>query len=301
VSRRGWVLFLTMSVIWGIPYLLIKVAVDEVSPVMLVFARCVVGAALLLPWTIAKGLLRPALRHWRALLLFTVLEMAGPWLLIAYAEESLSSSLTGLLVAGVPFVAALAGLLLGEEERLTPIRVLGMAIGVVGIGVLLGLDLEGAQLLPILAIGLVLIGYATGPLVVTRALPDASGVAASSIALFVTAVVYAPFAAPQLDEAASAPATAWLALAALGVVCTALALALFFSLIREVGPQRSLVITFVNPAVAVLLGVLLLDEPFTLGIALGLPLVLLGCVLATRRSVAPEPAPDVEGVDSAVR
>jgi drug/metabolite transporter (DMT)-like permease len=301
VSRRGWVLFLTMSVIWGIPYLLIKVAVDEVSPVMLVFARCVVGAALLLPWTIAKGLLRPALRHWRALLLFTVLEMAGPWLLIAYAEESLSSSLTGLLVAGVPFVAALAGLLLGEEERLTPIRVLGMAIGVVGIGVLLGLDLEGAQLLPILAIGLVLIGYATGPLVVTRALPDVSGVAASSIALFVTAVVYAPFAAPQLDEAASAPATAWLALAALGVVCTALALALFFSLIREVGPQRSLVITFVNPAVAVLLGVLLLDEPFTLGIALGLPLVLLGCVLATRRSVAPEPAPDVEGVDSAVR
>jgi len=301
VSRRGWVLFLTMSVIWGIPYLLIKVAVDEVSPVMLVFARCVVGAALLLPWTIAKGLLRPALRHWRALLLFTVLEMAGPWLLIAYAEESLSSSLTGLLVAGVPFVAALAGLLLGEEERLTPIRVLGMAIGVVGIGVLLGLDLEGAQLLPILAIGLVLIGYATGPLVVTRALPDVSGVAASSIALFVTAVVYAPFAVPQLDEAASAPATAWLALAALGVVCTALALALFFSLIREVGPQRALVITFVNPAVAVLLGVLLLDEPFTLGIALGLPLVLLGCVLATRRSVAPEPAPDVEAVDSAVR
>jgi len=301
VSRRGWVLFLAMSVIWGIPYLLIKVAVDEVSPVMLVFARCVVGAALLLPWTIAKGLLRPALRHWRALLLFTVLEMAGPWLLIAYAEESLSSSLTGLLVAGVPFVAALAGLLLGEEERLTPIRVLGMAIGVVGIGVLLGLDLEGAQLLPILAIGLVLIGYATGPLVVTRALPDVSGVAASSIALFVTAVVYAPFAAPQLDEAASAPATAWLALAALGVVCTALALALFFSLIREVGPQRALVITFVNPAVAVLLGVLLLDEPFTLGIALGLPLVLLGCVLATRRSVAAEPAPDVEAVDSAVR
>ena len=176
-----------------------------------------------------------------------------------------------------------------------------MAIGVVGIGVLLGLDLEGAQLLPILAIGLVLIGYATGPLVVTRALPDVSGVAASSIALFVTAVVYAPFAAPQLDDAASAPATAWLALVALGVVCTALALALFFSLIREVGPQRALVITFVNPAVAVLLGVLLLDEPFTLGIALGLPLVLLGCVLATRRSVAPEPAPDVEGVDCAVR
>ncbi len=284
MSRRGWALFLSMSVIWGVPYLLIKVAVGEVSPVVLVFVRCVIGAALLLPWTIAKGHLRPALRHWRALLLFTVLEMAGPWLLIAYAEESLSSSLTGLLIAGVPFVAALAAVLLGEEERLTPIRVVGMVIGVVGIAVLLGLDLEGAQLLPLLAIGLVLIGYATGPLVVTRALPGVSGVAASSIALFVTAVVYAPFAVPQLDELGGVTAPGWLSLVALGVVCTALALALFFALIREVGPQRSLVITFVNPAVAVLLGVLLLDEPFTLGIALGLPLVLVGCVLATRRS-----------------
>ena len=301
MSRRGWVLFLAMSVIWGVPYLLIKVAVGEVSPVVLVFVRCVVGAALLLPWTIAAGQLRPALRHWRALLLFTVLEMAGPWLLIAYAEQSLSSALTGLLVAGVPFVAALAGLLLGEEERLTPVRLVGMAIGVAGIAVLLGLDVEGAQLLPLLAIGLVLVGYATGPLVVTRALPDVSGVAASSIALFVTAVVYLPFAAPRLDGLAEASVPAWLSLVALGVLCTALALALFFSLIREVGPQRALVITFVNPAVAVLLGVLLLDEPFTLGIALGLPLVLLGCVLATRRSTGRPVAPQAEGVDAAVR
>jgi drug/metabolite transporter (DMT)-like permease len=301
VSRRGWVLFLAMSVIWGVPYLLIKVAVGEVSPVVLVLVRCVIGAALLLPWTIATGQLRPALRHWRALLLFTVLEMAGPWLLLAYAEETLSSALTGLLVAGVPFVAALAARLLGEEERLTPVRLLGMGIGVLGIAVLLGLDFDGAQLLPLLAIGLVLIGYATGPLVVTRALQDLSGVAASSIALFVTAVAYAPFAAPHLGELAAASAPAWLSLVALGVVCTALALALFFSLIREVGPQRALVITFVNPAVAVLLGVLLLDEPFTLGIALGLPLVLVGCVLATRRSTGRRPAPQPEGVDSAVR
>jgi len=301
VSRRGWLLFLAMSVIWGIPYLLIKVAVDEVSPVVVVFARCVVGAAILLPWTIAKGELRPALRHWRALLLFTLLEMAAPWFLIAYAEGSLSSSLTGLLVAGVPFVAALAGRMAGEEERLTAIRILGMAIGVVGIGILLGLDIHGAQLLPLLAIALVLIGYATGPLVVSRALPEVSGVAASSIALVVTAVVYAPFAVPQADRLTDVPLPAWLSLIALGVVCTALALALFFALIREAGPQRALVITFVNPAVAVLLGVLLLGEPFTLGIALGLPLVLVGCVLATRRSRSGRPEASTESVDAAAR
>jgi drug/metabolite transporter (DMT)-like permease len=245
--------------------------------------------------------LRPALRHWRALLLFTVLEMAGPWFLIAYAEGSLSSSLTGLLVAGVPFVAALAARVAGEEERLTAIRILGMAIGVVGIAVLLGLDVHGAQLLPLLAIALVLIGYATGPLVVSRALPEVPGVAASSVALFVTGVVYAPFAVPRFGELAGVTPPAWLSLIGLGVVCTALALALFFALIREAGPQRALVITFVNPAVAVLLGVVLLGEPFTLGIAVGLPLVLVGCVLATRRSRPGLPEPSTESVDAAAR
>jgi drug/metabolite transporter (DMT)-like permease len=289
-----------MSVIWGIPYLLIKVAVDEVSPVVVVFARCVVGAALLLPWTIAKGQLRPALRHWKWLLLFTVLEMAGPWLLLSYAEQSLSSSLTGLLVAGVPFVAALAGRLAGEEERFTPIRVAGMCLGVVGIAALLGLDVDGTRLLPLLALALVVVGYATGPLVVSRKLPEVPGVAASSIALFVTGVVYAPFAVPRAGEVGDASVEAVGALVTLGVVCTAVALAMFFALIREVGPQRALVITFVNPAVAVLLGVVLLDEPFTLGIALGLPLVLAGCVLATRRSPARVQASELPDVDTAV-
>jgi drug/metabolite transporter (DMT)-like permease len=300
VSRRGWTLFLTMSVVWGIPYLLIKVAVDEVSPVVVVFARCVVGAAILLPWTIAQGQLRPALRHWRPLLLFTALEVAGPWLLLSYAEQSLSSSLTGLLVATVPFVTALAARMSGADERLTPMRLLGMGIGVVGIAALLGLDLGGAHLLPLLAVALTVIGYATGPLVISRALPEVPGFAASSIALLVTAMVYAPFTVPQLGQVAEASAPALLSLVGLGAVCTALALALFFVLIREVGPQRALVITFVNPVVAVLLGVLLLGEPFTRGIAVGLPLVLIGCVLATRRGRPEQSEPGRHAVGDVV-
>jgi drug/metabolite transporter (DMT)-like permease len=297
VSRRGWALFLAMAVIWGIPYLLIKVAVGEVSPVVVVFARCVVGAALLLPWTVARGQLRPALRHWRWLLLFTVLEMTGPWLLLSYAETSLSSSLTGLLVASVPFVAALTARLAGDEDRLTPIRVVGMMLGLLGIVALLGLDVTGADLIPIGAVALTVIGYATAPMLVTHKLSEVPGVAASSIALFLTALFYAPFAVPRLGQVADASGAAVLSMVVLGVVCTALALALFFALIREVGPQRALVITFLNPAVAVLLGVLLLDEPFTLGLAIGLPVILAGCVLATRRSpareVVPVPAADV--------
>jgi drug/metabolite transporter (DMT)-like permease len=295
MSRRGWALFLAMSVIWGIPYLLIKVSVEEISPVVVVAGRCVLGAALLLPWMIARGQLRPALRHWKALLLFAVLEMTAPWLLLSYAETQLSSSLTGLLVATTPFVAALAGRVVGDEDRLTAVRLLGMALGVVGIVALLGLDVSGTHVLPLVAVALTVVGYATGPMVVSRALPEVPGVAASALALTVTGIVYAPFAVPQLGGAVHAPARAVLAVAALGVVCTALALAVFFLLIREVGPQRALIITFVNPAVAVVLGVLLLGEPFTLGIALGLPLVLAGCVLATRHSTprrAPDPVPE---------
>jgi drug/metabolite transporter (DMT)-like permease len=295
VSRRGWVLFIAMAVIWGIPYLLIKVAVGEISPVVVVFARCVVGAVLLLPWAIAKGWLRPTLRRWKPLLAFTLLEMTGPWLLLSWAETSLSSSLTGLLVASVPFVAALTARLTGDEDRLTPVRVVGLLIGLGGIVALLGLDIEAGQLLPIGAIALVVIGYATAPMIVTRSLSDVQGVAASAAALTLTAVVYAPFAVPRLGEVADASTEALTSLAVLGVVCTGLALALFFSLIREVGPQRALVITFLNPAVAVLLGVLLLDEPFTLGLAIGLPLVVLGCVLATRRSGPRPVVPAPEG------
>ncbi|GAB3191513.1 DMT family transporter [Geodermatophilus arenarius] len=297
MSRRGWALFLAMSVIWGVPYLLIKVAVEETSPVVVVFARCVIGAALLLPWTLARGQVRPALRHWRALLVFTVLEMTGPWLLLSYAEVSLSSSLTGLLVASVPFVAALAARLLGGEERLTPVRLAGMGLGVVGIAALLGLDVEGIALLPVLAVVLVVVGYGTAPLVASRSLADVPGVAVSALALTITALVYAPFALPRVGEVADASVPALASLVALGVVCTAVALVLFFALIREVGPQRALVITFVNPAVAVVAGVLLLGEPFTLGLAVGLPLVLVGCVLATQRN-APAPAP--AAVDAAV-
>ena len=259
-----------------------------------------IGAVLLLPWTLARGQLRPALRHWKPLLLFTVLEMTGPWLLLSWAEQSLSSSLTGLLVAGVPFVAALAARLAGEDERLTPVRVARHAAR-------RGRHRRAARprrggapaaadrrrrarrdRLRDRAAG----GHA-GRCPTSPAWPRAPRAGGHRGGL--RAVRGA--AAGPVGEAS---ATALLSLVVLGVVCTALALALFFALIREVGPQRALVITFLNPAVAVLLGVLLLDEPFTLGLALGLPLVLLGCVLATRRSPVRTERSELCEVDSAV-
>lgn len=271
-----------MCLIWGVPYLLIKVAVEQISPAELVLARTTLGAAVLLPWAVRSGALRPALRAWRPLLLFAVLEMAGPWWLLAVAERDLSSSLTGLLVAAVPLVAALAGRALGESDRLDRTRVAGLLVGVTGVAVLLGLDVRGGDLLAVGAVGLTVLGYALAPLVVSRSLRDVPSQGVNAAALAATALLFLPIAAPAYDGMPSGRVV--LAVVALGLVCTALALVLFFALIAEAGPHRALVITFVNPAVAVLLGIALLSEPFTLGTAVGFPLVLVGSVLATRRS-----------------
>lgn len=284
MSRRGWALFVAMSLIWGLPYLLIKIAVEELSPVELVFLRTAIGAAVLLPFAASRRQLRPVLRHWRWLLAFTALEMTGPWLLLAYAEQSLSSSLTGLLVAVVPIVSVVAGRLAGEQDRLDLVRVLGMVVGMAGVGVLLGLDVGGGELLAVGAVALVVVGYGTAPLIVSRRLSDVPSSGVSAVALLLTALVYLPFAAPRLPETGVPSDRVVVSVAVLSLVCTVLALVLFFALILEVGPNRALVITFVNPAVAVVLGILVLSEPLTVGTVLGFPLVLLGCVLSTRRS-----------------
>ncbi|GAC1444229.1 MAG: EamA family transporter [Mycobacteriales bacterium] len=273
-----------MSVLWGIPYLLIKVAVDELAPPTLVFLRTGLGAAVLLPYAVATGAFRGLPARWRPLLAFTVLELAGPWLLLADAERRLSSSVTGLLVAAVPLVAAVLSRLLGEDDRIDRARLVGLLVGLAGVAVLLGLDLSG-DLRAGVEMGAVVLGYGSAPVVASRRLSDVSGLGVTTVALVGTALLYLPFAATNLPQhMPSAPVLA--AVAVLALACTALAFLVFFALIGEVGPNRALVITFVNPAVALALGVLLLSERVTFGMALAFPLILGGCVLATRRSVA---------------
>ncbi len=286
MSRRGWSLFVAMSLIWGLPYLLIKVAVDDLPPATLVFLRTAIAAAVLLPWALARGHLRPTLRHWRPLLLFTLFEMTAPWFLLAYAEQDLSSSLTGLLIAVVPIVAAFAGRLAGEADRLDAVRVTGMVLGMVGVATLLGLDVTGGQLLAVAAVAVVVVGYGTAPLIVTRRLAGVPSTGINAVALLVTSLVWLPVAATQLLGLSPPSGEVVVSVLLLALLCTVAALLLFFALIREVGPNRALVITFVNPAVAVALGIAVLGEPLTTGTLVGFPLVLLGSVLATRRSRA---------------
>jgi drug/metabolite transporter (DMT)-like permease len=263
--------------------------VGEVTPATLVFLRTMVGAAFLVPLAAARGSLAPLLPYWRMVLLFTLAEVALPWLLLADAERRLSSSLTGLLIAAVPLIGVLLMRLTGGE-RFEGRRVAGLLVGIIGVAALLRLDVSGSDLRAVGEVGLVALGYAIGPMMIARRLSSlpSVGVVAASIAL--TALVYAPVGIAQLPgKLPSAGVLA--AVATLGVVCTALAFLIFFALIAEVGPVRATIITYFNPAVALALGVLLLKEPFTVGAVVGFGLILLGSFLATRRGRPVREAP----------
>lgn len=291
MSPRAWALFAAMSVIWGIPYLLIKVAVEGVSVPVLVLARTAIGAAVLLPLTLRRSAWAPVLRHWRPALVFAFFEIIAAWLLLSDAERHISSSLTGLLIAASPIIAAVLSRLTGGESRLGPMRIAGLAVGFTGVAVLAGPGLTGGSAWPVAEVLLVATCYAIAPLVAARYLGDVPTLPLTAGCLTVAALVYAgPAAATWPDEI---PTTRVLvALAALAVVCTALAFIVFFALIREVGGSRALVFTYVNPAVALAAGVIILNEPLTAFNVAGLALILTGSVLATRRPTGEQTAVD---------
>ena len=282
VSRRGWILFAALGVIWGIPYLLIRISIREVSPATLIFLRTAPTALLLAPFAARRGELAAIARRWRSIVAYSAAEIAVPWLLISTAEQHLTSSLTGLLIAGVPLVSAAIARASGDEDRFERTQLLGLAIGLCGVALLVGIDVAGATVVPIVMVLVASVGYAVGPRIFAHQLshlPDLGVVAAS---LAVTAVVYAPYGLTHLPSHLSAEVI-W-SVVTLALVCTAGGFFVFFQVINEIGPARATVVTYVNPAVALVAGVVLLGEPVTLGIVLGFPLVIIGSVLATRRA-----------------
>jgi drug/metabolite transporter (DMT)-like permease len=279
MSRRSWALFVAMCVIWGLPYLLIRVAVRDLSPANVVFARTAIGALLLVPIAAWRGTI-PALRgHWRWVLIYTLVELALPWYLLTSAEQHLTSSLAGLLVAAVPLIGVVLSRLFGNHEPVDARRMTGLLVGIAGVAALVGLDLGQVNMVAVVMVLLVAVAYATGPLILDRHLSDLPSMAVVAASLAITAVIYAPVALTSPPSHVSGEVIA--SVITLAVVCTALAFLIFFALIAAIGPTRATVITYVNPAVAIALGVTVLGEPLTSGMLVGFPLVIVGSVLAT--------------------
>ncbi len=286
MSKRGWLLFAAMAVIWGIPYFLIRVAVNELEPAVVVFGRTAIAAAVLLVLAGRSGAIRPALRRWRPVMAFALLEMALPWILLTTAEQHLASGLTALIIASVPIVGTLAAFVLGDRSVLGLARILGIVFGLGGVALLVGRDLGSEQAPPwwsVVEVLIVCVCYATAPFIADRRLADVPSLGVIAVSLTVVAVLYLPFALMSLPDQTPRlnPALAVLGLA---LICTGLAFIVFFRLIDEVGPTRAGLITFANPVVAVALGSVFLDEVITIVTVLGFILVLAGCWLATRPS-----------------
>lgn len=281
-SRKGWVLFAVMAFVWGITYLFIKEAVGSFSPPAVVAGRTLLGGLVLLPFAIRSGALKAAWRYWPWVLAFGVVEMAGPFLLLSHAETQLPSGLTGLLVATVPLFAVIIALLRGDRSVLAPVRLGGLILGFIGVGIVVagpGLFPHGpASVVAIGEIMLTAVMYAIAPFIIAHKLASVPSMGTITLALFAVGLAYLPAALLTQHELPTLRSTVSLGL--LGVVCTALAFVAFFALIREVGPVRAPLFTYVNPIVAIALGAVVLAEPVTPGLLLGFPVVLAGCWFA---------------------
>jgi drug/metabolite transporter (DMT)-like permease len=288
MSRRGWLLFFMTGLRWGIPYLFIKVAVDPdggFSPAIVVCLRTAIGAAILLPWAIRQKTLGDAIRGIRYVAPYAVLEMIGPWILIGTAEQKISSGLAGLLVASVPIWATIFASLKGDKTVWQRKRLFGIAIGFVGLVLVVGIESikGGSDPLSILMVLVASIAYAYAVMFVQSGLPGVSGVAINGVAMLITAIFYLPFTVVQWPSHHIDQSAIW-SVVALGIFSSGIAFAIFFTLVDIIGVARASLVTYLNTAFAVVLGVIILGEPITTGIIIGLPLVLFGSYLASRKS-----------------
>jgi len=285
MSRKGWLLFFAVGLIWGIPYLMLKVAVEELTPSVIVFSRVLIGSAILLPIAIKRGSLKSALLNWKYVLPYAVGEMVLPWILITTAEKKVTSGLAGLLIATVPIWSTILASLRGDKTVWHHKRLLGLLIGFLGIVLVVGIEsFSGNQSL--LAIAMLLIaamGYAWAVTMINAKIPHVDGIAINGVAMFFTLLVFLPFTIAQLPKHIPAGRVI-LSIVGLGTLPTALAFILFFILLKEIGPARGSLVTYLNTAFAVVLGIIFLREPITLGIAIGLPLVLIGSYFASRKT-----------------
>ena len=282
MTPRAWWLFTASSVIWGVPYLFIRVAVDAgVPPGLIAWARVTLGAALLLPLALRRGALHGLWERGWAIAAYAACEIAAPFVLIAMGEQYISSSLAAILIATMPLFVALLSVRVLPGDKPSGLRLVGLVIGLGGVVALLGIDVAGRrdELLGAALVLFATLGYAAAPIIVSRRLADLDPLGPVAASLTVSAIALLPAVLASPPHAI--PASALWAIAVLGVVCTAAGLVVFFQLIAEAGPSRASVITYINPLVAVLLGVVVLDEHVGPMSVIGLVLILAGSWLST--------------------
>ena len=284
MTRRGLILFISLSIIWGLPYLFIKYAVAELDPSIIVIARTLPSSLILLAWSAYRGKLRENLQFWKVAALFACVEMLFPWWWITAAEREISSGLTGLLLATVPLFGIMIARFRGHATHMNRKQLVGLSIGIVGVGCLVGLNpddlhISTGAVIMVLASAF---GYALGPAVISTALNLADSASLIAMSLGIVTLLYIPLAIANAP-AEMPSARALTSIVVLSLVCTVTAFLVFFALIDEVGPIRATLVTYINPAVAVVLGVILLAEPITAGLLVGFPLVLAGSWLASSK------------------
>ncbi len=288
MTRRGWGLFALVGLLWGIPYLFMKVAVEEFATPVIVFARVLIGAVVLIPLAFYKRELIPALKYWKYIALYAVLEMVIPWSLITSSQRDLSSGVVALLVATVPIWATFFAHRAGDTSAADRTRVFGIAIGLIGIALIVGIESlnDVNNLVALFNVLIAAFSYAWAVNMITTKAPNVSGIAINGLAMAISTVVFAPFALTHLPEQVPSNG-AILSTLGLGILCTAAAFWIFFKVLEDIGPARASLVVYPNTAIAVVLGVILLDEKLTVAILIGLPLVLIGSYYASRKPKAP--------------
>lgn len=284
MSVRGIVLFAALGVIWGVPYLFIKIAGQELSSEFMVLSRSLLAAVLLLPVAIRMRALRPVLRDWRPVVAYSYTALAVPWYFLNLAGQRLPSSTVGLLLSAVPLATVIAGIVLGKRDGLSPANWLGMLIGSAGVAAIVGLDLGGSDLVGVAQLAVVVVGYAFGWGIMARWLSDLPSVGVVTVSLALVAITYMPIVALTGGWPSVTPSVAAItAIVVLAAICSVAAFLLMFALIKEVGAVRGSAVTYVNPAVAVAAGAIVLGETITWWTVVGFALVLLGSHLVTQR------------------
>jgi drug/metabolite transporter (DMT)-like permease len=281
MDRRAWSLLLVLGAIWGASYLFIKIGLRDLSPGMVAWARVVLAALVLVPLAIRGADISWWRRRLPMLALVGLLQVAGPFVLIALGEQQISSALAGILVASTPLFTAVLAIRFDQEERSTGIRLVGIGLGFVGVALLLGVDLggSGSQLLGGAAVLLAGLGYAIAALLAKHRLGDAEPVSIAAGVMVASAVLLAPLGLATMPG--SAPGLGPLAaVAALGLVGTGVAFAIFYALIARVGTARTYVVTYIAPGFAVVYGALLLGESIGVATVAGLALIVGGSWLA---------------------